>query len=84
MNTLTNEDCRSRQAPNTQALVTNTTICAFARRGACHNDIGSPLAMNGTLVGVASWSAPCERRTPEGYTRISEYVTWIQTLIRDV
>lgn len=40
--------------------------------GICTGDAGGPLVVDGTLVGIASWSIGCGRY-PDFYTRVSDY-----------
>lgn len=43
----------------------------------CYGDIGSPLMVNGELVGINSWVDPCAIGRPDGFTRVSYYYNWI-------
>lgn len=50
--------------------------------GACFGDSGGPAVYNQQLVGVASFViGACGTRAPDGYVRVSDYGTWIQTTI---
>lgn len=83
--TLSNVECRERQdSPTHQPLVYNGTICAFAQegRGICYEDNGDPLTLNGQLIGLASWftTVHCAVGFPDGYTRVSKFLEWIQNV----
>lgn len=58
-------------------------LCTVAEsgEGSCYGDSGSPLTLNGKLVGVASWGVPCLRGYPDVFTRVSFYHGWIRTTI---
>lgn len=77
--TLTNEDCKIF-FPNT-IFNSDTFLCANALRekddGLNNDDPGAPLVFNNTLIGIGSFRA-MKSDAPDGYTRISDYVDWIQ------
>ncbi|KAK4872858.1 hypothetical protein RN001_014887 [Aquatica leii] len=54
-------ECRKRQPPSTIDFVKPFNICGINRAGygVCNEDSGGPLAANGKLVGVVSWSNEC-------------------------
>ncbi|KAG7197992.1 hypothetical protein KM043_016217 [Ampulex compressa] len=62
--------------------VYETHICAndpSVSKGACNGDSGGPLTVDGTLVGLTSWSIGCaSTRFPTVYTRVSKYTKWIE------
>lgn len=80
VNTMMNEACRRRLDNVLQQNIYEGAICAFSRRGQgiCSGDAGNPLAYNGQLIGIASWKQRCARGTPDGFTRISTFASWIQ------
>lgn len=43
--------------------------------------IGGPLIFKGELIAQVSWGYRCGRGYPDGYNRVSEYVTWIEEQI---
>ncbi|KAJ8683977.1 hypothetical protein QAD02_019769 [Eretmocerus hayati] len=62
-----------------------TQLCAndpTMRKGHCNGDSGGPLTVNGTLVGIVSWSVKdpfcASTKFPNVYTRVSEYIDWIK------
>ncbi|XP_071859195.1 chymotrypsin-2-like [Bombus fervidus] len=60
----------------------DTQICANdpkIERGACNGDSGGPLTVNGSIVGIVSWSTGCGLSDyPTVYTRVPSYINWIQ------
>lgn len=73
-----------RQAYNNSASMTvpEGYICAayFGEGGknACHGDSGGPLAVDGRLAGIVSWSYGCaEPDYPTVYTDVAYYRNWI-------
>ncbi|KAJ9590907.1 hypothetical protein L9F63_016064, partial [Diploptera punctata] len=56
-----------------------TSVCASGGngRGVCNGDSGGPLVAGGKLVGLVSWGRPCAVGFPDVYTRVAEYISWI-------
>ncbi|KAG8041998.1 hypothetical protein G9C98_007306, partial [Cotesia typhae] len=56
-------------------------ICAYdpiEESGSCHGDSGGPLTVDGKLTGLVSWAMGCaSTEYPTVYTRVSEYIYWI-------
>uniref|UniRef100_A0A182V1Z3 Peptidase S1 domain-containing protein n=1 Tax=Anopheles merus TaxID=30066 RepID=A0A182V1Z3_ANOME len=51
--------------------------------GACNGDSGGPAILNNQLVGVANFIINyCGSASPDGYAKVSDFVTWIQTTMR--
>ena len=76
--TLRNEECFFNNEP-----VSRSKICTVAPLGkeSCQGDSGGPLVVNGKLVGIVSHSTtrqPCGSGEPEAFTRVSEYLGWIE------
>lgn len=80
MNTITNDECRKRLTHSFHRYIYDGSLCAFARigQGTCGGDSGSALASNGQLIAVQIWALHCARGVPDGYTRISAFIKWIQ------
>ncbi|XP_043803031.1 chymotrypsin-1-like [Apis laboriosa] len=60
--------------------VQSSHICTFTKygEGACHGDSGGPLVVNNVQVGIVSFGQPCAVGTPDVYTRVSSFASWIQ------
>ncbi|XP_004690245.1 PREDICTED: chymotrypsinogen B-like [Condylura cristata] len=67
--------------------ITHLTVCAGANGvTACTGDSGSPLVCKKdgawTLVGVVSFvSIPCHTNIPTVYSRVTEFIPWIQNIM---
>ncbi|XP_072396612.1 anionic trypsin-2-like [Diabrotica undecimpunctata] len=61
--------------------LTERVICAGDINGgvdSCHGDSGGPLELNGTLIGVVSSGGICGAPFSPGiYTKVSDFVSWI-------
>lgn len=83
--TLTNDECKEF-FPNTP-FYSEKFLCANSREHKNHGisleDSGAPLVYNNTLIGIGSFMPRTNRNAPDGYTRISDYVDWIQTHVPD-
>ncbi|XP_036442758.1 granzyme-like protein 1 [Colossoma macropomum] len=67
--------------------LTPRTICALHSGGSCKEDSGGPLVCGDTAVGIASFSQKdkCDAPTkPKIFTEISEFLSWIKTVIGKV
>ncbi|XP_072396490.1 transmembrane protease serine 9-like [Diabrotica undecimpunctata] len=64
-----------------KAKLTERVICAGDLNGgvdSCHGDSGGPLELNGTLIGVVSSGGICGAPFSPGiYTKVSDFVSWI-------
>lgn len=79
---ISNERCKSLlSSSNYSQLVQLTNVCALSKKGQgiCRGDSGSPLAIGNQLVGIVSFGVPCGTGVPDVYTRVSQYISWIQT-----
>ncbi|XP_049828142.1 trypsin-1-like [Schistocerca gregaria] len=76
------EDCQEAYA-GYEYQVLEEDICAGmpeGGRGECSGDGGGPLLVNGTQIGIVSWSRkPCVTKgSPGVYVEVSFYVDWIK------
>ncbi|XP_052891079.1 uncharacterized protein LOC128299224 [Anopheles moucheti] len=79
---------RNRRVP--QGLL-NTHLCAgylAGGRDACTGDSGGPLQIStndeacvAQIIGVTSFGIGCGSQSPGIYTRVSEYVSWIESIV---
>ncbi|XP_076619641.1 chymotrypsin-2-like [Colletes latitarsis] len=55
-------------------------ICTFTKygEGACNGDSGSPLVANGVQIGIVSFGRPCGIGSPDVYTRVTSFLSWIK------
>jgi hypothetical protein len=70
--------------------VSQGQVCAWDsefKRDSCQGDSGGPLYMqvNKTnyLIGVTSFGSGCATKTPGVYTRVSQYMDWIEKVIKE-
>lgn len=85
--TLTNDDCRRMHNDSDAPIYNYGTLCAYSGKegvGVCSGDSGGPLVHNDELIGVASWAVLCAQGVPDGFTRVSQYYSWIKKHVPDV
>ncbi|CRL01806.1 CLUMA_CG015022, isoform A [Clunio marinus] len=60
-------------------------VCTFAGRGAgvCTFDSGSPVVVDGEVVGIAAIVLPCATGIPDWGPRVSSYTRWIDANLRN-
>ncbi|KYQ53536.1 Chymotrypsin-1, partial [Trachymyrmex zeteki] len=62
-----------------ESKVRDSHICTLTKEGegACYGDSGGPLVANGAQIGIVSFGTPCAFGFPDIYTRVSNFVSWI-------
>lgn len=83
LTTISNQKC-SRQLP--RGLVKDEMVCAYSGRfgeGVCLGDSGGPLILDNKIIGISSWAKICAIGYPDGFTRVSSYIKWIEKVMKE-
>uniref|UniRef100_A0A1I8PA18 Peptidase S1 domain-containing protein n=1 Tax=Stomoxys calcitrans TaxID=35570 RepID=A0A1I8PA18_STOCA len=95
LSVIPNNEC-SAYFPHEESLprgIVETQLCAqdFVRQSdTCQGDSGGPLILNSVspyhivtsfVVGITSFGRGCAMDTPGVYTRVSEYIDWIEEVV---
>ncbi|XP_078048817.1 chymotrypsin-2-like [Augochlora pura] len=67
------------QCQKSHSNIKNSHICTYTKhgQGACNGDSGGPLVHNGVQVGIVSYGRPCGVGSPDVFTKVSAFLTWI-------
>ncbi|XP_055546901.1 transmembrane protease serine 9-like isoform X2 [Wyeomyia smithii] len=88
---INNAECRNYHAPDNRRLrqgIIDSQMCAQdSKMDTCLGDSGGPLQIKlmsnhrttPYVVGITSFGSFCGTQTPSVYTRVSTYVSWIET-----
>lgn len=81
-NVMTVEECKQRLAKARYMDPDESFICTSSPRGKtiCLHDSGSPLSLDGSLVGIASANFNCDNRYPDLFTNVFPYVQWLREI----
>lgn len=77
---ISNDECIRRHTLEHQLSIHNSTLCTFIgfEAGAYVGDSGGGLTINNQLVGVLSWGLLGIKENPDQFTRVSEFIEWIE------
>lgn len=76
--TISNEECGMRLgSENVKLFDTKACVLPKDSRIICNYDNGAPLTIDNRLVGISSWSIPCERNYPIVVERINAHMDFI-------
>lgn len=76
--TISNEEC-GRLLGSDDVKLFDTKACVLPKdnRIICNSDNGAPLTIGNRLVGISSWSIPCQRNYPIVVERITAHMDFI-------
>lgn len=81
LTTITNKKCKNDYP---RGLIRDETLCAYSGifgTGVCLGDSGGPLIANNKIIGISSFARICALGYPDGFTRVSKYVDWINQVM---
>ncbi|XP_054634396.1 trypsin I-P1-like isoform X6 [Dunckerocampus dactyliophorus] len=73
--------------PYNESRITSNMLCAGSQMGdndSCQRNSGGPLICNGYLEGIASWGDCASPYFPGVYTKVRNYVPWINFVIENL
>ena len=87
---ITNENCTKPHTDYETSLITSNMICAGYLKGgkdACNGDSGGPLMVPSNefavIYGIVSFGTGCAQPNAPGvYTRVANYIDWIQSYMK--
>lgn len=83
--TISNEQCREMYSVTHRGqFVVDQKLCILSgpRTSVCSGDSGTPLVVNGAVVGVTSWrTMPCGDGLPDVFIRVATVRPWIISVI---
>lgn len=83
LTTISNRECSKADLP--RGLVKDEMVCAYSGRfgeGVCMGDSGGPLILDNQIIGISSWAKVCALGYPDGFTRVSTYIKWIEKVMK--
>ncbi|KAL7286336.1 hypothetical protein TKK_0019294 [Trichogramma kaykai] len=82
---LNHDDCKQIWLTRQLTSIEDNMICtdASVNHGVCKGDSGSPLLADDVQVGIASFGYRCALGMPDVYTRVSDFVDWINEFLQD-
>ncbi|KAH8405201.1 hypothetical protein KR222_010010, partial [Zaprionus bogoriensis] len=80
---LDREACAVIYSHTFDLTLSDNMICTYSTdKGACKEDSGGPLVVNGRLAGIVVYGE--KRNTPTLYTNVANFYKWIQKAIEDL
>lgn len=84
--TVSNKECFPLIPEIYQTFFNENNLCTLPPQGlgSCAGDSGGPLVnLSGELIGLVSWGTPdCGVGNTDQYTRVGNYLDWIETTIQ--
>lgn len=81
MRVIPNDVCINMHKKKYRLFIYDSILCTFAGYGAgtCNGDSGGVFVVNNKIVGILSWGDPCAIGKPDQFTRVSDYIDFIET-----
>lgn len=76
LKTITQKECQAGH----KHKVRDYMMCTFTQvgEGSCKGDSGSPLLLDGKVIGLSSWGKHCGGGYPNVYTRVASFIDWVE------